>query len=190
MRVKDEQKVFKIYKATLKLIHEIGIAGITMQKISKEAGMAIGTVYIYFKNKNKLINQLYVHLYEKSKKSFYEGIDFEGDFKNNLKQVWKNYLLNRLDNHEESIFLEQYYRSPFITKEEKKLYEDLKQPFYQLLDYGKSQGVVQDVENEMLLCVLLGFLRELSSEHVEKKFSLNDERIERAFKISWNSLKK
>ena len=55
MKLRDENKTARIYKATLKLVKATGLAGITMQSVAKEAKIATGTLYIYFRNKEKLI---------------------------------------------------------------------------------------------------------------------------------------
>ena len=57
MKPRDENKILDIYRATLELVKETGLAGITMGQIAKEAGLATGTVYIYFNNKEDLIVQ-------------------------------------------------------------------------------------------------------------------------------------
>ena len=61
MKPRDDKKVEQIYKATLLLVTEKGLAGITMSEIAKEAGLATGTLYIYFKNKDELVNALLPH---------------------------------------------------------------------------------------------------------------------------------
>ncbi|MBS1565823.1 MAG: helix-turn-helix transcriptional regulator, partial [Bacteroidetes bacterium] len=55
MKPKDDTKIEQIFAATLRLVEEIGVAGITMRQIAREAGMATGTLYIYFKDKESLI---------------------------------------------------------------------------------------------------------------------------------------
>ncbi len=59
MRIKDLNKIDFIFKASLNLIFKDGIAGLTMAKIAQKAGIATGTLYIYFKNKEELVNELY-----------------------------------------------------------------------------------------------------------------------------------
>ena len=75
MRCKDESKVDAIYKATLTLVKDRGLAGITMCDISKEASIATGTLYIYFKNKDELIKALFTECRIKSAHCYFEGID-------------------------------------------------------------------------------------------------------------------
>ena len=44
-----------IYKAVEKIIAEDGIEGLTMNRLAEEAGIAKGTIYLYFKDKKELI---------------------------------------------------------------------------------------------------------------------------------------
>jgi len=56
----EENKRQRIFEAALKLFVENGIDNTTTSLISKEAGVATGTLYLYFKNKTDLINELYL----------------------------------------------------------------------------------------------------------------------------------
>ena len=47
MRVKDESKIDAIFNATLALVKDRGLAGITMSDISKAASIATGPCYIF-----------------------------------------------------------------------------------------------------------------------------------------------
>ncbi|HKI46771.1 MAG TPA: TetR/AcrR family transcriptional regulator, partial [Balneolales bacterium] len=44
-----------IYKAVEKIIAEDGIEGLTMNRLAEQAGIAKGTIYLYFKDKKELI---------------------------------------------------------------------------------------------------------------------------------------
>ena len=190
MRIKDDNKVESIYKASLKLIMQTGIAGLTMSKLAKEAGIATGTLYIYFKSKEELLNNLYLKLNDESVERFLQGYDENEPFRIGLKKIWINYLTHRIEHYEESVFLEQYYRSPFITKDHKRLAEKMKSPVHKLIQRGKKEMLIKnDIDDEMLFLSLLGFIRELADEHVTNVYKLNKERIEQAFQLSWDTIK-
>lgn len=190
MRVKDENKIGLIFKSSLQLIQQTGIAGLTMSKLAKHAGLATGTLYIYFKSKEELLQKLYLKLNEESNIRFMKGYDQTKPFKVGFKQVWMNYLKHRIEHHEESVFLEQYYRSPFITKEQKMMAEEMKHPVHLLIQRGKNEKQIKNnIDDEMLFLALLGFMRELADEHVSKVYKLNTERIEKAFQLSWDTIK-
>lgn len=190
MRVKDYNKIEVIFKAALELIMVEGIAGLTMSKLAKKAGIATGTLYIYFKNKEELFNQLYAKLRDKSQERFMKGYLPQETFRVGLKKVWLNYLKHRLEHYEESVFLEQYYRSPYITLDQREKAESMKHPVLQLIQRGKEENLLKtDVDEELLFLSLLGVIRELADEHMMRIYKLNEERIEEAFTLSWDMIK-
>lgn len=188
--MKDLNKIDLIFGAGLKLITREGIAGLTMSKLAKSAGIATGTLYIYFRSKEDMLNSLYQKLNIESNERFMRGYSTEEPWYNGFRKVWFNYLKHRIEHFEESVFLEQYYRSPFITVAQKKMAESMKAPVHQMIRRGKNEGLVrEDVDDEMLFLSMLGFIRELADEHVTGVYDLNEERIEKAFSLSWGSIK-
>lgn len=188
--MKDINKVDLIFKASLDLITKDGIAGLTMSKLAAKAGIATGTLYIYFTSKEVLLNELYKKLNTESSERFVEGYKPDESFLKGLKKVWLNYLKHRIEHYEESVFLEQYYRSPYISSDEKQMAESMKTPVHRIIRKGQKEKLVrQDVDEEMLFLVMLGFIRELADEHVTNVYRLNEKRIEQAFQLSWNAIK-
>lgn len=64
--MKENSKEKRIFDAALKLFVEKGIDTTSMALISKEAGIAAGTLYLYFENKVDLINKLYISMKKES----------------------------------------------------------------------------------------------------------------------------
>lgn len=190
MRVKDELKKEAIYRASLTLIRQIGIAGLTMSKIAINAKIATGTLYIYFKNKEELINELYLKLETESSERFLADFDTELPYIKGLRVVWINYLKHRIEHHEESVFLEQYYHSPYITKQQRQIADNMKKPVLEILERGKTDLLINDTaDTEMIFSAIIGFIRELAYEHIEGNYLLNEERINKAFLLNWNMIK-
>lgn len=191
MRIKDFSKIELVFKATLRLIKSQGIAGITMSKIAQESSLATGTLYIYFKNKEELINALYHKIEKDASARFLAGFNPDLPYKECLKTVWVNYLNHRINFHDESIFMEQYYYSSYITLAQKQLAEEMKKPVYEIIDKGKKQGFINDkLETEMMFSAMIGFIRELANEHIENRFIMISNRIDQAFELSWKMISK
>ncbi len=189
MRLKDENKVTLIYDATLSLVAKEGLGGLTMSKIAKEAQIATGTLYIYFTSKEKLISSLYEKLEKKASKRFFEGDDQSDDFDLRVKSIWFNYLSHRMEYYNESIFMEQYYRSPFISEEQRKLDHNMKKPVIDLIKEGQDIGKMSSkYDAEMILHMILGFIRELANEHFMGYYILDKKKIEDAFSLSMQSI--
>jgi AcrR family transcriptional regulator len=191
VRVKDLNKIDIIFNASLQLILKEGIAGLTMAKLAKKAGLATGTLYIYFKNKEELIHQLYYKLKEESVERFMKGYRADMPFEVAIKKIWMNYLTHRIEHYEESIFMEQYYRSPYISEDTRAIAESMKSPVHAVITQGKEDGIVRtDADNEMLFLSMLGFIRELCDEHISGIYELNAVRIEKAFELSMDMIRK
>lgn len=190
MRTKDLSKIELIFAATLKLFVKDGYAGITMSKIAKTSGIGTGTIYIYFKNKEELINALYYHLQKILSDRFVKNFNSDIPFKSFFKSHWINYLKHRIEFHNESVFLEQYYYSGHITESQKLALEQMKSSIYEMLQEGQDKGfLVSNVDKNVLLSAVMGFIRDLADEHVAGRYLLNAEKIENAFDLSWKMVK-
>lgn len=59
MKKKDETKFTKIQDAVAKIILTEGVASVSTIKVAKIVGIAQSNVYLYFKNKNEMLNSVY-----------------------------------------------------------------------------------------------------------------------------------
>ncbi|MBU0680393.1 MAG: TetR/AcrR family transcriptional regulator [Proteobacteria bacterium] len=64
MKIKQYEPQQEILDATLRLFSSKGYFGTSMQDIRKEAGVSIGAIYHYFKNKEEIATALYDTLLE------------------------------------------------------------------------------------------------------------------------------
>ena len=85
MKSKSPEKEAEIYRVVLEITAKVGLAGLKMSNIAKEAGLAHGTVYIYFKNKKDLINQLF----KKAKKRASKSVGFPEVERGNFLEALK-----------------------------------------------------------------------------------------------------
>ena len=87
MKIRDDKKTQQISQAVLGLVKQKGLAGVTMSEIAKEAGMATGTLYIYFKNKEELINNLFFDCRKEAIESYFLNYDESQPFKSGFLVV-------------------------------------------------------------------------------------------------------
>jgi AcrR family transcriptional regulator len=74
MKTKDPEKYAKILAAAKDLILRDGAAAISTTKVAKAVGMAQSNIYIYFKNKDDLLQQVYTNAQEEVQASFARNI--------------------------------------------------------------------------------------------------------------------
>lgn len=189
-RPKDTSKIDLIYKAALDLIVKIGYVELKMSDVAKEAGIATGTLYIYFNNKEDLINKLYLHLKRLKTQEIIQEYDPKAPFFANFKQIWYQYLAVSSKDSHQMIFLEQYQRSPYLREDTKRQTENLLAPIAEILAAGQQQGLVKEAPVEILLGYLIGSANEIIKIHFDKNEAISPTTIDACFEMSWHSIKR
>lgn len=116
MRTRDEHKERTIRKKALEMIVQEGIERFSIQKLAKQASVSPATMYIYFKNKEDLILQLYTDVWSRMFEATLKGFDSSMSFEQGLRIQWKNRMEYALGNHAEALFLEHLRSCPVHDK--------------------------------------------------------------------------
>ena len=116
MRVRDESKVEAIYQHALKMIVDEGFDGLSMQKLARAAGVSPATIYIYFKDRDDLLLQLYQLEVDKYFAYVLQGFDPEMDFATGLSVQWKNRAQYIVDHPDKAHFMEHFKYTPLHKK--------------------------------------------------------------------------
>ena len=190
MKIRDDKKTQQIFQSALGLVKEKGLAGITMSGIAKEAGIATGTLYIYFKSKEELINNLFFECRKEALENYFLNYDASKPFKSGFLTVWMNILNFRVLNFEEVVFMDQCYHSPFINECTIKLTREMKKPLFKLIERGKDENVFKDMDIMPLLTFMIGSIHEgVKNAHYNRK-PLHKSDIDSMFKMCWDGMKK
>jgi AcrR family transcriptional regulator len=190
MKMKDPDKVSLIYGATLSLVRQNGLTGLTMAAIGKEAQMGMGTIYVYFKSKEELINSLFKRLKSLNTSRIYAPIAPHAPFMLNMRQLYESYLQNRIDFFEEHFFVEQCSNSHFLDEESRRLDAAAFEGVFALLERGKQEMIVKDLDNALLTAQMMGAANEIASMIMKNNQKLTPGILEQAFILGWDSIKR
>lgn len=186
---KSQLKREALVRATIHLVNNNGFHAAPMSKIAKLAGVSPGTIYLYFENKQDLVNQVYIEV--KAAFSRYAFKDYEDDLpvENGFKRIWKNIASFKLKEIEEAMFLSQCDNSPMIDEESRK--EGLKhlKPLLELWERGQKQGLIKRVSPYMLYAYSIYPIAFLMTMQEREQYQLTDEHIEDAYEMAWNSIR-
>jgi AcrR family transcriptional regulator len=189
VKPRDDKKIDNIYKATLRLVKQKGLAGITMGEIAREANIATGTLYIYFKNKTELINNLFTACRNASAAVYFKSFDASMPFKTGFKTIWYNLLNYRIKRFEEAVFTDQCFHSPFITETTKEMTKKLFKPLYSLMDSGKKQLLIKNYDTITLLTFMAGSINETVKHAHYANRKISREVAEEMFEMCWDGIK-
>jgi AcrR family transcriptional regulator len=191
MRPLDPFKRDKILNAVYTLTGRQGLASVTIAGISKTAAIAAGTLYIYFKNKEEVVQLAYGAVEDKMTQAMYCDFDINIPIKQSLKKIYINMLDYRLKNYDETVFIDQYQQSAYIQlnfSKQLEEYEKQNKPLYDLLEKGKQEGIIKEVDAIVLISFFDGAVRSCSTGIIQKLFPLNQQLIDDYFDMIWRGM--
>jgi AcrR family transcriptional regulator len=190
VKLKDDDKLRAIAQATFTLVEQTGLSGLTMAAIAREAGIATGTLYVYFASKEELMVALYEQAKTDTTASLMHGDDAGAPLRSRLEHLWRNWLDHRLTRYAQMVFIEQYYNSPWFSEESRSLSARLSQGWISVLEAAKSQQVLKEVPTPMLIGSFAGSVRETAN--LLRAGTLPDDDATRAtaFGLCWDGIKR
>ncbi len=96
-REKVADREIAILKAAASVFNEKGYAKASMAEIARKAGVADGTVYLYFKNKDDLIRGVLARFYARLTETAQQGVDKRADTKSKLKFLARHHMRQVMD---------------------------------------------------------------------------------------------
>jgi AcrR family transcriptional regulator len=184
----DKQEA--ILDTALTLFTERGFFGTPTSMISKEAGVATGTLFFYFKTKEDLIDTLYRRIKVEAAQAMCQGMDREKGTKAKIRRLGINAVEWGSRYPAKIKFMEQFAHSPFVSTT---AHEEGMSHFLFLQDLvrdGIRDGEIRDLDPPLLFCMMASSLSGLIA-----RVSLADDPteretiIEQGLDIVWNGLK-
>lgn len=187
MKPKDEAKARDILTATLSEIAVSGLAGLSMEAVAKRAKVATGTLYIYYKNKQALIEALYLD----TKRAFSSQVFHTDDLP--VRAAFERscvLFLDYLAKHKaETIFMAQVVNSPFLDESARAEGALFVKPLIDLLERGKRERLLKDIDSALMISFLHGSLRELSTAYALESKAARPAKAAQIATLCWDALK-
>jgi AcrR family transcriptional regulator len=112
----SEQKRGAILKAAAEAIAAEGI-GVSTSRIAKSAGVADGSLFLYFPTKDDLLNQLYSSIKQEIAESMFARYPKESTVSKRMRSVWMAYLKWGVSNPDKRQAMSQLSVSHRVTRD-------------------------------------------------------------------------
>ncbi len=179
-----------IINAALKLFVENGFHGTATGKIAKEAGVANGTLFQYFKTKDDLVIALYIHIKDELAEYISNNSPEKADFKETFKTQVLSSLFWALDNPMKFRFIQQFHTSPYIGKIEQEIMNKQVEPHLILIQKGIEHGVLKSLPADLIYSLMsnqvFGLYHYITSKELSK--AKQHETIQTTFDMLWDML--
>lgn len=116
MRLRDEHKETALRKKAVEMIVKEGLDGLSMQRLAKAAGCSPATIYIYFKDRDDLIVQVFLDEFRRMTEHTLLHFDPAMPFAEGLKVQWINRAAFYMTHPDKMDFLEQLRHSPHYER--------------------------------------------------------------------------
>lgn len=184
MQLKKQQ----ILESAVHLIAKQGFQGLSMQKLATEAGVAAGTIYRYFKDKQHLIDDVRIYSLERIAEIIQKGVEDDMPIKERFTLIWKN-VGQTADTEIDSILNRFQYESlptkrPICSNLEKQLFSKVDQMF----NDGKACGLFKPLDNEILASLTLHVSLAMARKHAQGFYRVTEESLNAAIEASWDAI--
>ena len=177
-----------IIDSAIRLFSSKGFQATSTTSITKDAGVGTGTLFLYFKSKDELINQIYLEIKAELAREIQKGLEPQVSLKARLKLLWKNMTGWALKNPYKFQFIMQFSNSPFInniTKEE--AIGDFSFVF-ELIHEGVINEIFTPIEDEFVYTLINSYINGTIQYLLSNKMDA-DNVIDQSFQILWKGLR-
>jgi len=184
-RPKSEDKRNAILDAATRVFAERGLTAAPTSEISKEAGVAEGTLFTYFKTKDDLMNALYREIKLELADAMMSGFPRKKSVRTRLQHVWDGYVNWGVTNSEQRKVLAQLLVSGVLSKES---IEAGSAPFVEMQNMIRNamgQHILRaDLPTE-LISKVMGALAEATMDLMVSKPAMAKKYRDGGFEIYW-----
>ena len=189
MRQKDDQKTDLFFTSTLALVSQVGLVGLTIPLIAKRSGVATGTLYIYFKNKEDLILALYKDIKKRFASTIFIGYSPGMSVEEGLRTIWENTVRYSVSHYSEEVFLQQFNISPYSKGPEVLTFAgDQMQPLQELIARGQQLSLLKP-DKHLIRQLFIGFIQQIGSDIHQSPGLLTRTWLDTSFRFFWDAIK-
>lgn len=188
MRQPEKDMIEQIFSATEQLMAQGGLHSLSMHKIAKYAGISAGTIYIYFKNKEELLEKFAQHLFFKFENTLWQHIDESCSYFEQYRQMWWNVWSFLKDNPTITVNLNQYQALPSFCD----MCKEWENESYWINFCQKAvkDDVLCDLSGHILFLLSIGSAIKLSVDCYFLHKELSNDVLESVIEHTWRSIQK
>lgn len=166
-----------------------GLSGFSMKQLADNAGIAAGTIYIYFKNKDDLIQQLHLDIMKFFAKTLFNNFSEQNDPYKQYEIFWRNTFNGILKNPVKLYVNEMLC---FVTHEKPQninlLQHDFFIPFMDFYSDGIKRGTFIDAPIPVLISLSFDTSINFAKKVIYERVEPTEEWINLVIKSSWSTI--
>ncbi|WP_290699647.1 TetR/AcrR family transcriptional regulator [Lacinutrix sp.] len=165
-----------------------GVHATPMSQVAKEASVAVGTIYHYFKNKEEIIEEIYSMICQDFGVVMMANVP-ENDVKKQFKIMWLNLYSYFIGNPLAFKFIEFVGVPPIITAEIRAKSTPHLIHIKEFFLAGILSKDLRDVNLRLIIQMSFGSVISATRLKFKNELEMDKEQINDALKMTWDSIK-
>lgn len=187
----DPKKYIKIRDAAITLFYNQGIDNTSIQQIANEAGIAKGTIYLYYKNRDDLVSYIFNYCFNLHIEASMKDVEVQKSSSDKLKKRVKNILLWNIEFPKESSIARAYYKPVNVVGTENVAFSRSYEINKEFVKTGVEMGEFKQLPLEFLCNVFFSAVEGISTYVKNNKHVLKDEALlEKMIEATVDSIRK
>jgi AcrR family transcriptional regulator len=186
-RVRSPEKRSAILRAAVHQIAEVGL-GAPTAKIARCAGVAAGTLFTYFANKEELLNELYLALKVEVYTKVNADFPRKGSLERRARHLWSSFLDWAIEFPEKRKVSAQLNVSDLITAETRARAAAERGTIERTLSELATRGALRGLPAGFAAATMSA-MQEATMEFIAKQPKRREALIERAFQVFWRAVR-
>jgi AcrR family transcriptional regulator len=174
-----------ILAAALRLIARSGLHNTPMSAVAREAGVAAGTLYLYFPSKEAMINALYLEVLADRTRAILgdpgSRPELADDGREALWRSWHAHARWHLDHPDASNLVVQCQRSGILTPETREAEQRIEEEGMIRLREGIERGLLRDMSRQIFWALAAGPIFVLSQLRESGELQVTDAVLRETF---------
>ncbi len=167
---------------------EHGFHNVPVSLISKESGVAVGTIYFYFNNKQGLMDSMYTDIINDMSKYVSVGIESAKTIEEKIYCFWMGYFNYCINNPLQANFICQpgieKYISPSLIQYDKEIFGQVKN----IIDEGIKEEIIKDLPYNVILSFLIGPIKDIQIFYQAGEIDIDESMMNKIFGVFWNGI--
>jgi len=178
-----------ILRATLDLLATCGFHGFSMKQLAEKAGVAAGTLYLYFKDRDDLIRQLHQEIIQAFARQVLAKHDPAAPLKEQNRHICLGFWQFCRDQPNILRSKGQFdHLPPDVLRDHHKDAWHAFQPLTDLLDACRAAGLVKPLSNEILATLGIDLFLSLANKFHLGLLDVDPRELENILRASWDAI--
>jgi AcrR family transcriptional regulator len=186
---KKEHNINKIYSAALEMLADGGFHKSPMSLLAKRAKVSVGSIYLYFPSKDKLVLSLFEYVRDHMGEWVVKDFKYSASVPERYDALFLNLCHYYLENKNHFVFMDQFALSHYNQSALAALSTNLAKAFFGFYQDAIRTHTIKNIRLETLLSLTHGSIISLLKKHHMGFMKLDEKTILELKDCVWDGIK-